>query len=350
MSRHRNSSPTRVRPRPSAAGFRRSTRGGALLAVLWLSAALGAIAFAVAVNVRGEIDRSSTLSEGLRAQYLAEGAVQRGILHVLWGPSERNPDGTARFEPGLSGAFMDFPAGNAIVEYVSDASRLNLNQAPAADFERLLLALGANPGQAATIAAAIVDWRTPGPPGASGPFDQQYLARIPSFRARHASIEETEEMLYVNGMTPDLFYGSYRRDSSGRLVRMGGFRDCVSPKGAVGVFDVNTAEPALLLSIGVPPGAVDQIVQLRRTRPLRMQDLQTLRNLAGPAAQRLRAGGYTRYTIRATARLRLADGRMSDVLRTASATVKYFADYRATRPYEVLRFDINASSEAAQWN
>ena len=329
----------------------RSRRGSALLAVLWLTAALGAIAFAIAMNVRGEVDRSSTFSEGLRAQYLAEGAVNRGILHILWGPGQRNEDGTPKFyEPGLSGAFMDFPGGVAVTEYVSDASRLNLNQAQPADFERLLLVLGANPAQAQAVAAGIADWRTPAAPGGAGLLGRVNFALLPSFQPRHASIEETEELLYLNGMTPELFYGSYRRDPQGRLVRLGGFRDCVSPKGAVGAFDVNTAEPALLLSIGVPPQGVAEIVRLRGQRPLRMQDLAALRTLAGPAAQKLRAGGYTRYTVRATARLRLPGGGLSDVRRTASATVKYFVDYRSTRPYEILRFDTNSSSEVVQWN
>jgi hypothetical protein len=117
---------------------------------------------------------------------------------MLWGGSERNPDGTPKFwEPGLSGATMNFPAGIAITEYVTEASRLGLNEAQPADLERLLLALGAAPPQAAEIAAAIVEWRTPAPPGATGFFDQYYLTRLPSFRSRHASIEETEEMLYV---------------------------------------------------------------------------------------------------------------------------------------------------------
>jgi hypothetical protein len=41
---------------------------------------------------------------------------------------------------------------------------------------------------------------------------------------------------------------------------------------------------------------------------------------------------------------------LSDVRRTASATVKFFIDFNSTRPYEILRFDTNSTSEAAQWN
>lgn len=327
-----------------------NSRGGALLAVLWLSAALSAIAFSVATTVRGEIDRSSTMSDSIRTQYLASGAVHRGILHIVWGPGARNEDGTPKFwEPGLSGAAMQFPTGQAIVEYIPETARLSLNLASAEDFARLLTVLGANAAQAAEIAAAIVDWRRPAPPGALGPFDTFYSTRVPSFRARHASIEETEEILYVKGMTPELFYGNYRRDAQGRLVRLGGFRDCVSPRGTIGTFDAGTAEPALLMSMGVPEQAITQIMRLRRLRPLRFQDLQAIREIAGPGGGKLRSGGNTIYTIRATARLRAPNGQLGDVRRSVSATVKIYQDYRIDPPYQILRWDANAASEVAQW-
>src|ERR1700682_542083 len=65
----------------------RRTRGAALLAVLWLSAGLAAIALSVSSNVRSETDRVSTSGDGLRASYLASGALERGILWLLWGAS-----------------------------------------------------------------------------------------------------------------------------------------------------------------------------------------------------------------------------------------------------------------------
>src|SRR6202142_414668 len=76
------------------------TRGGALLAVLWLSAGLAAIALSVSSNVRSETDRVSTSGEGLRASYLASGALERAILWVQWGYAGQNypaPDGLPRF-------------------------------------------------------------------------------------------------------------------------------------------------------------------------------------------------------------------------------------------------------------
>src|SRR5450432_4166331 len=73
-------------------------RGGALLAVLWLSAALSAIALSVANTVRTETERTATSSEGLRTYYLASGSVERAILWIQWGIQNYvNPDNTPRY-------------------------------------------------------------------------------------------------------------------------------------------------------------------------------------------------------------------------------------------------------------
>src|SRR6266536_5438759 len=64
---------------------RPARRGSALLAVLWLSLALSAIAFSLASTVQGETERTSTAVDGLRSYYLATGAIERAILYMEWG-------------------------------------------------------------------------------------------------------------------------------------------------------------------------------------------------------------------------------------------------------------------------
>src|SRR5687767_15495095 len=63
----------------------RRSRGSALLSVLWLSAALAAIAFSLSSTVRGETERTGTGVDSLRSYYLAVGAVQRASVELLWG-------------------------------------------------------------------------------------------------------------------------------------------------------------------------------------------------------------------------------------------------------------------------
>src|ERR1700693_4465986 len=96
MSRGCRWSTMHIKP-PRRAATRRSGRGSAPLAVLWLTAALSAIAFTVANTVRAETERTSTAVDSLKAYYLATGAINRAIFRIEWGPGYRNPDGSSKF-------------------------------------------------------------------------------------------------------------------------------------------------------------------------------------------------------------------------------------------------------------
>src|SRR5271170_2159056 len=167
-------------------------RGSALLTVLWLSACLAALAFSVSSSVRSETDRVEAGSNGLRAWYLATGAVERGIQWMLWGDSYRNPDGSQRFwkfnDPRMK---MTFPSGDAVVEAIPESAKLDINHANSDDLTRVITAVSGNADRAREITAAIVDWR--GGSAGSADFDQYYFSISPTFRARHASFQEIEE-------------------------------------------------------------------------------------------------------------------------------------------------------------
>src|ERR1700734_1174243 len=103
-------------------------RGAALLLVLWLTAALSAIAFTLANTVRGEIERSSTDADGLKAYYLAEGAIDRMLVYIESGPSFVGRDGKPRYQPGQTHVLqLDYPTGVVRAEYIPENSKLNVN-------------------------------------------------------------------------------------------------------------------------------------------------------------------------------------------------------------------------------
>jgi general secretion pathway protein K len=316
----------------------RANRGSALLAVLWLTAALSAIAFTVANTVRAETERTSTAVDSLRAYYLATGAINRAILHIEWGPSYRNPDGSSKFGQGpLTVMQFDFPSGSAIVNLIPETAKLNVNQAPAEQLLNLLVVLGLPPDQAPATVQGILDWRSPSPGGSFTQFDQYYLTLTPSFRARHASFQEIEELLLVRGVTRDLFYGSYSPDSQGRLVRRAGLRDCLSVYGSNGLIDVNTAEPAVMQAIGVSPGAVAAIVALRQTTPIQSANQISGFSDGSQGFSRLQRTQTSMATLRATARLRLDNGQFSDLRRTVETLVKFLGP-EWNPPYHFMRW------------
>lgn len=312
------------------------------MAVLWLSAALSAIAFTVASTVRAETERTSTEIDALRAYYLATGAIDRAILYIQWGSGARNPDGTPKYyDNPMAALHFEFPSGSATVDLVPETAKLNVNLAQPQQLTNLLLALGATPDLAQSVAQGIVDWRSPSPGGSFTQFDQYYLSLTPSFRARHASFEEIEELLLIRGITPDLFYGSYTKDAQGRLVPHAGLRDCLSVYGSIGPLDVNTAEPAVMQAIGVYPGAVAAIVALRQSTPIRSVNQISGFQDGSPGFSRLALTQTSMATLRATARLRLPNGQFSDLRRSVSAMVKFLGP-EWNPPFHIMRWYDNA--------
>ena len=326
----------RRRPRTCPTNAKaRGSAGSALLAVLWLAAALSAIAFTVANTVRGETERTSTAMESLRCYYLAEAAIDRALLHIQWGEKYyKQPMPVMRFQ---------FPSGEALVEIIPESAKLSVNRALAQDLASVVAAAGAPPDRASEIVRAIVDWRNVSPGGSFTAFDQYYLGLKPSFRARHASLEEIEELLLVQGMTPDLFYGRYERDAQGRLMPVSGLKDSLSVYGGLSGFDVNSVSPGLMRGIGISPNAVEAIVARRRAQPVKsMAEIAPL-NDGGPGFAKLGLGVSPICTLRATARTRLQDGRLSEVTRSVSAMIR-FLGLEYNPPYHVMRWYDSAYS------
>jgi general secretion pathway protein K len=336
-----------------------------LLAVLWLVAGLSAIALTVANTVRGETERSSTDADGLKAYYLATGAIDRMLLFMERPSGQSNSPRGGRRGASAQGPtsipitpeitrllFLDFPTGVVTGEIIPETSKLDVNKANPKELFNLLLALGLDPERAEQTLAGIIDWRGGGRGGGMTEFDQYYLSLTPSFQARHASLQEIEELLLVRGVTPDLFYGSYRRNALGQLMPHAGLRDCLTVYGSDVPLDVNTVEPAVMQAVGITPDAAAAIYALRKTAPIRnMNQLAPFRS-GGGALGRLGMEPLTMdtafaVTLRATAQLKLSSGQLSDVRRTVAELVMFFDKDSELRkeeqpPYHVMRWYENA--------
>jgi len=298
-------------------------RGSALLAVLWLSAALAAIAFSLSSTVRGETERTSTEVDGLRSYYLAAGAIDRASLELLW--SVNTPD-QRRIPQGSTAVNYNFPSGVAALRSSRKPPSWTSTRCCRKSYTAWWWRWASSPGGSRDHPR---DCRLEDPPGAgAGAIDGYYLSLTPSFRARHASIEEIEELLLVKGVTPDIFYGTYVPIPDAELG--GGLAWRRGPTGGL----------PLGIRIGSTGGrqhrrarrsgghwphsfAIQALVEHRRSAPFTQQQLVDFLQSVGVGSNRLRVEGHSIVTMRATARLRLPNGQLSDLRRTVGAQVKY---------------------------
>ena len=311
----------------------RGGRGSALLTVLWISAALAAVAFSLANTVRGETDRTSTELDEIRSYYLAVGAVDRAAIELLWSAVYPNP----MIKRGSPWVDYTFPTGVAHVEIIPETAKLDVNNARPEQLMRMVAALGIDQDQAVQIVGGIVGRR----PGAGGAGTS--APSIPTFPGAPTSFQEIEELLQVRGVTPDIFYGTYvpvqgtpAQGESG-LARRSGLADCLSVYGTRDRVDANTADPAVLAAVGLSPDAVQLVLRERRTAPLTDARLGGLIANLGAGGAMLRREGNSIVTLRATARVRLANGQLSDLRRTVASQVKYMPN-GFDSPIHILRW------------
>ncbi len=307
-------------------------RGSALLAVLWLSIALSAIAFALARSVRTELERAAFNVDSMRAYYLARGGIERAMLNML--RPLAGPGGQEHgFRPGQNWMRFAFAGGLVDVQIEGEGGKLDINEAQPEAVARVLAATGLDPSFAVGAAARLVEARryTPWssvPSSASG----ANLSAPSTFSRAGASFQELEELLMLPGFSADVLYGTYARDPQGSLRRVGGLNRQLTVYGGPMV-DANYASPEVLRAAGLPDATVDAVMRIRAERPLQPQDpgMADISNQVG--ALRLGLFSSSRaYTLRSTARLQGGRG-----VRTVAALVK-FAEQPEEAPIRVVRW------------
>lgn len=319
---------------------RQPRRGGALLAVMWLSIAMTAVAFAMSRYVRTEYDRASLSIDSTRAYFLAHGGVEAALRHLAR-PSRRGRDDDAEsagFRTGQRFMRFDFPTGQVEVEIIGESGKVDVNTAEPELLARILSASGVPGFEAVRIAGAVVEYREQRRGGNSvyGLSPGELAERLgfsgdeSAFSRRSTSIEEVEELLAVPGVTPDLLWGGYREDEEGKLVRSDGLIGALTTRGN-SLVNANYASREMLLASGLSEDEVAEIEAMRREGPLEREETDRLRDVDGPVRMGLGGQGDA-YTIRATAEL--SNGRAR---RTVVALVQLGAA-RGPDPVRIVRW------------
>lgn len=185
--------------RPPFRGYRQ--RGTALILVLWLIVLLTALVGGFALAARTEHLQGRVLVRGL----VASGAARAGLEYAITRLAQ--PDARLQWRPDGRAYQWRYAGADVEVKIIDENGKLDLNQADAVLLAALLQGAGAEPEQAARVAAAIVDWRDADPltqPSGGGE-DGDYAAANLPYGAKDAEFESVAELQQVLGMTPALF-------------------------------------------------------------------------------------------------------------------------------------------------
>ncbi|MCX6610792.1 MAG: hypothetical protein NTW74_08060, partial [Acidobacteria bacterium] len=186
----------------------------------------------------------------------------------------------------------------------------------------------------------------------------QKSSSAPAFRASLASMENVEELSLVPGITSELLYGRYSRMPDGGLINLGGLSDFLSPHLQENAgLDPFSVHPSLLVALGMDPAAARTFAELRRSSFNPLPFLARMNNLGSMARVGFRLDLGDIFQVRATARVRLPNGTLSQTRRTVSLLIKYVPPnprYFWINPWTHLRWydqsfsDLGSSNAAWQ--
>jgi general secretion pathway protein K len=173
-----------------------SERGFVIVAVLWILAALSALAVIFSVYLSNSAQALAVNDAGLRVETLVSASLELTAYQQLLAGDKARPS---------QGAFQ-FRLDNADVQvsFASETARIDLNFAPKDMLAGFLAGLGADRSAAREYADRIVGWRTRPLPNAANDEAALYGAAGLTYAPRQSLFTHVNELGLVLGLPPGL--------------------------------------------------------------------------------------------------------------------------------------------------
>ena len=227
-------------------GRRAHDRGFIIVAVLWIVLALATFASIYAAYVVRTADAVGSSDRRIRAQALFTAALELTAYRMTAIDKDKRPP-TGQF---------DFRIGRAtvLVDFNSEAGRIDLNAASKRLLASLFATLGARPGDADGYADHVLAWRGTAAANAGQDTEAEaYRAAGLNYAPRHAPFQDVGELWLVVGLPPALVERAL---------------PYVTVFSGVPQVNVLVAPPLVLAALpGITPEQVNGVLAARRSVP-----------------------------------------------------------------------------------
>jgi general secretion pathway protein K len=202
-------------------------RGVALLVVLWIFIFLFVVAFEFSTAVREEAAAAHRYSDETQGYYLAMAGFQRGLYEFLnQQPNAARLPQEQKKEDALDGSWHDNNLGAGLFRFrlTDEGGKININRVNEDLLRRVFTNLGVDANVRDILVDSIMDWRDPDDlHRTNGAEKDYYLVLSPSYTPKNGALDSVEDLLWIRGMTPELFYGysDYDDQSPDRQRRVG---------------------------------------------------------------------------------------------------------------------------------
>ena len=307
--------------------------GIALILVLWVLTLLTMIALEFSYAMRTELTLTRNLLDETKAYYLARAGLNKTVIELIKYNrmrlyrrgipvvnEDRKGAGIEDEDKGHWGWIktqepyeVPWEDGKAWVQVRDEDGKININRARQAELVKLVTNSGVTGTERDIIVDSILDWRdTNNAHRLNGAEEDYYQALSPPYDCKDGQFDTIEELLFVRGVTPGVFYGSdyYRR----KRVEKGeeedaykGLAHLITIYSSSDKINLNTAPQEVLETItGITPELAQLIMAYRKEKEFihltEVSDLVGERNYS-LMAQQISVDPPTVYSLESTGQL-----------------------------------------------
>jgi general secretion pathway protein K len=312
-----------------------SNQGIVLIPLLWVLTALSLLALDLASSVRAEVNMTQAVGESERSYFYAQGGLEEVLFHIAFPYSDNEKQ--KRLFPYAAGMNHYWTSSGEMRCHVAiqdEAGKIDLNFASQEVLTRLLVNLGVT--GADSIAASIVQWRSPGSHGT----DHDGI--------KHKLFTSVEELLLIPGINREILYGKPQRNEHGRSKGGRGLAEFATVYSGKSQININYAEPEVIAAIpGLNFDIAKLIVQARARQPLKASSEFSQRVggvISGEALSLLTTEVSEQYCLIATA---YVSG--SKVRRSIKVIIKRSDEFRTLHEKLMWYDDYWPSEEVLKW-
>ena len=281
----------------------RSDGGFILVVVLWILAALAALASTYSIYLGNAAFATQINDDRLRIRNAISTGIELSAYQLLAVPERARPSQGA-FTVRLARATID-------ASFVSEGARVDLNAAPKNLLEGLFAAVGADPSQAASFADRVIGWRKKADPTSQNDEVEAYKAAGLDYAPRQTPFQNVLELPLVLGLPPHIVE---------RVLPL------VTVYSGHPEIDIRVAPPEVLAAL--PNVTTDQLQKVLGARMQSPEDGEALLKLLGSA--HALASDKPNPTARVRMQIRLDNGR------AAGAEVVILVMQNEDEPFRVL--------------
>ena len=270
-----------------------AARGFALVIVMLVIVVLGLLAGAFALSMKVESRLAANANNDAEMEWLGRSGVELArfvvantgtgggqnvwSLNQIWAGGPGTANETNGPLAGISLKNYQLGSGRFSVTIRDLERKWNINAADEPVLRRALTVVGVGTADASTIVDSILDWEDANDdPRMSGAESDFYLTKSPPYFAKNGWVDDLAELLLVNGVTPEIYWGPNAaahaelvvHPAGGAALNAGsaypvGLADLFTPI-SVGRINLNTA-PASVLQVlpGVDENIAANIIRAR---------------------------------------------------------------------------------------